>query len=219
MEKLDYLCDLRINAIELMAVNEYPGDYSCGYKVRDFFAVESSYGGTADVKRLIDECQIFRIFARENLAGKTFDIEKLKQVLDGKQQGDRNTTNAIDYFASHDRDCLLAEASFRILDREIAFKQAKLGAVLLVTAGGIPMLWMGEEFGQSTRETPNQPNKLQWSLLKNQPNHELLEYHKHVIRLRRNLPSFYSENLESIAKFPKPKCWLTTAGAMREREL
>ncbi len=81
------------------------------------------------------------------------------------------------------------------------------------------MLWMGEEFGQSTRETPNQPNKLQWSLLKNQPNHELLEYHKHVIRLRRNLPAFYSENIEFITKFPKPKCWLTTAGAMREREL
>ncbi|MBD1829786.1 hypothetical protein NDI47_10905 [Microcoleus vaginatus GB1-A2] len=50
-------------------------------------------------------------------------------------------------------------------------KRAKLGAVLLVTAVGIPMLWMGEEFGQFTRETPNQPNKLQWSLLKNHPNH------------------------------------------------
>ena len=73
--------------------------------------------------------------------------------------------------ASHDRDHLLAEASFRSLDPEAAFKRAKLGAVLLVTAVGIPMLWMGEEFGQSTRQTPNQRNKLQWFLLKNQPNH------------------------------------------------
>ncbi|WP_445301571.1 alpha-amylase family glycosyl hydrolase [Microcoleus sp. MOSTC5] len=56
IEKLDYLCDLGINAIELMPVNEYPGDYSWGYKVRDFFAVESSYGATADLKQLIDEC-------------------------------------------------------------------------------------------------------------------------------------------------------------------
>lgn len=39
-----------------MPVNEYPGDYSWGYKVRDFFAVESSYGATADLKQLIDEC-------------------------------------------------------------------------------------------------------------------------------------------------------------------
>jgi 1,4-alpha-glucan branching enzyme len=55
-EILDYRCDLGINAIELMPVKEYPGDYSWGYKVRDFFAVESSYGATADLKQLIDEC-------------------------------------------------------------------------------------------------------------------------------------------------------------------
>jgi 1,4-alpha-glucan branching enzyme len=42
--KLDYLSELGINAIELMPVNEYPGDYSWGYKVRHFFATESSYG-------------------------------------------------------------------------------------------------------------------------------------------------------------------------------
>ncbi|MEG4073641.1 alpha-amylase family glycosyl hydrolase [Microcoleus sp. Pol14C2] len=342
-EKLDYLCDLGINAIELMPVNEYPGDYSWGYKVRDFFAVESSYGTTADLKQLIDEChgrgirvildgiynhcdeecplllidrnywyyrdkhypedpanywgpefnyenfdpkldirpawkfigdvvnfwiqeyhidgirydavrqldnrdflhwitreakktagnkpfyniaehipelpelvaadgpmdgcwhESFRIFAIENLAGKTFDIEKLKQVLEPKQQGYQNTTNAINYLASHDRDHLLAEASFRDIDPEAAFKRAKLGAVLLVTAVGIPMLWMGEEFGQSTGQTPNQPNKLQWSLLKTQPNHELLEYYKQVIRLRKKVPALYTENIEFIHENPEAK--------------
>ena len=34
IEKLDYLSELGINAIELMPVNEYPGDYRWGYKVR-----------------------------------------------------------------------------------------------------------------------------------------------------------------------------------------
>ena len=109
----------------------------------------------------------FRIFARENLAGNTFDIEKLKQVLDAKQQGYQQTTNVINYLASHDRHHLLAAARFRTLDPEAAFKRAKFGAVLLVTAVKIPILWMGEEFGESTRQTPNQPNKLQWSLFKN----------------------------------------------------
>ncbi|WP_293193863.1 MULTISPECIES: alpha amylase C-terminal domain-containing protein [unclassified Microcoleus] len=69
---------------------------------------------------------------------------------------------------------------------------------MLVTAVGIPMLWMGEEFGQSTRQTPNQPNKLQWSLLNNQQNHDLLEYYKHLIRLRTNVPALYTENIEFI---------------------
>jgi 1,4-alpha-glucan branching enzyme len=105
----------------------------------------------------MDGCwhESFRIFPRENLAGNTFDIEKLKQVLDAKQQGYQQTTKVINYLASHHRHHVLAAASFRTLDREAAFKRAKLGALLLVTAVKIPMLWMGEEFGESTRETPN----------------------------------------------------------------
>ena len=104
--------------------------------------------------------------------------------------------NVINYLASHDRHHLLAAASFRTLDREAAFKRAKLGAVWLVTALGIPMLWRGEEFGQSTRHIPNQPNKLQWSLLKNQPNHDLLAYYKHMILLREKVPALYTKNIE-----------------------
>ncbi|MEG4283005.1 hypothetical protein QUB68_07730 [Microcoleus sp. A006_D1] len=64
---------------------------------------------------------------------------------------------------------------------------------------------MGEEFGQSSRQTPNQPNKLQWSLLTNQPNHELLEYYKHMMRLRQNLPALYTENIEFSHENPAAK--------------
>ena len=94
------------------------------------------------------------------------------------------------------RDHLLAAASFRTLDREATFKRAKFGAVLLVTAVKIPMLWMGEELGESTRETPNQSNKLQWSLFKNQPKHQLLAYYKHLILLREKVPAFSWKNIE-----------------------
>jgi 1,4-alpha-glucan branching enzyme len=56
IEKLDYLTDLGINAIELMPIQEYPGDYSWGYNPRYFFAPESSYGSTEQLKQFIDEC-------------------------------------------------------------------------------------------------------------------------------------------------------------------
>ncbi len=56
VEKLDYLVELGVNAIELMPLKEYPGDYSWGYNPRYFFATESSYGTTEDLKNLIDEC-------------------------------------------------------------------------------------------------------------------------------------------------------------------
>jgi 1,4-alpha-glucan branching enzyme len=91
---------------------------------------------------------------------------------------------------------LLAEAIFRTLDSEGAFKRAKLGAVLLVIALGIPMLWMGEEFGHSTRQTPNQSNKLQWSLFKKPPNNQLWAYYKHMILLREKVPALYTKNIE-----------------------
>ena len=67
------------------------------------------------------------------------------------------------------------------------------------------MLWMGEELGKSTRETPNQPDKLQWSLFKNQPNHQLLAYYKHAILLREKVPALYTENIEFFHKNAETK--------------
>ncbi len=50
----DYLNDLHVTAIELLPVNEFPGDFSWGYNPSFFYAVESSYGTPDDLKRLVD---------------------------------------------------------------------------------------------------------------------------------------------------------------------
>lgn len=52
--RLDYLQDLGINAIELMPVQEFPGDHSWGYNPAFFFAPESAYGSVDDLKALVD---------------------------------------------------------------------------------------------------------------------------------------------------------------------
>ncbi|HEY9694748.1 MAG TPA: alpha-amylase family glycosyl hydrolase [Oculatellaceae cyanobacterium] len=333
-EKLDYLSELGVNAIELMPVNEYPGDYSWGYKVRHFFATETSYGSTEDLKRLIDEChargirvildgiynhcdegcpllqidrdywfyhdkhypddpanywgpefnydnydqnlnirpawkyigevvrfwieefhidgirfdavrqlnnydffnwitqeakqaagnkpfyniaehipdtadivapkgpldgcwhESFRIFIIENITGDTFDLGRIKEVLDAKIQGYQGATSVVNYLASHDRDHLMAEEGFRTLNHQAVIKQAKLGAVMLMTAMGTPMLWMGEEFGETTRETPNQQNKLHWSLLNQELNRSLFEYYKNLIALRKSNQALHTDNIE-----------------------
>ncbi len=54
MEKLDYLRDLGVNAIELMPVTEFPGDFSWGYNTSFPFAPESAYGTPEDMKAFID---------------------------------------------------------------------------------------------------------------------------------------------------------------------
>ncbi|MUL35844.1 alpha-amylase family glycosyl hydrolase [Gloeocapsopsis dulcis] len=342
-EKLDYLDELGINTIQLMPVNEFCGDYSWGYKVQHFFATESSYGSTTDLKQLIDEChargirviidgiynhsdeecplilidrdywyyhsaknpddpdnywgpefnyeyydekldikpawqfigdvvrfwieeyhidgirfdalkqlgnydflywiaqqakqvagkksfynvgehipetpeltvdsgpmdgcwrESFRIFVVDHVSGKTFDLEQLKEVLDAKRQGFSYATNVVHYLASHDRNHLMVELADRGIFDATAFQRAKLAVVLQMTAVGIPMISMGEEFGQNTRQTPNQPNPLKWSLLENAANRDLWEHYQKLIALRHQNPALHTENTEFFYEDPEAK--------------
>lgn len=55
IQKLNYLQDLGVNAVQLMPVNEFPDDFSWGYNPSHPFAVETAYGGPNEFKRFIDE--------------------------------------------------------------------------------------------------------------------------------------------------------------------
>ena len=344
VEKLDYLVELGINAIELMPVKEYPGDYSWGYNPRYFFAAESSYGTTEELKNLIDECHGRGIrvimdgiynhseasspltqidhdywyhheprdpdnnwgpefnyeFYDENLAtfparkfagdtvrfwiqeyhldgirfdaarqianydflhwivqeaknaagpkpfyavaeyipdnpsitnldgpmdgcwhdsfyhciipqlcGDFFDLEQLKDVIDCKRQGYLGATNVVNYLTNHDHDRLFAElGSCGILD-EAAFKRAKLGTAVLMTEVGVPLIWMGEEFGEYKAKTIEQA-KIDWTLLGNDMNKGLWEYYKGLIHLRKNNQALYTENIEFFHEDPESKVFAYT---------
>jgi 1,4-alpha-glucan branching enzyme len=54
-ERLPYLKELGINAIELMPLAEFAGDYSWGYNPAHPFAVETAYGGMLGLKRFVRE--------------------------------------------------------------------------------------------------------------------------------------------------------------------
>jgi 1,4-alpha-glucan branching enzyme len=56
VSKLDHIQNLGVSAIELMPIQEFPGDRSWGYNPAFFFAPEQAYGDTASFKRLVDEC-------------------------------------------------------------------------------------------------------------------------------------------------------------------
>ncbi|NET90033.1 MAG: alpha-amylase [Kamptonema sp. SIO1D9] len=329
IEKLDYLCELGINAIELMPIKEYPGDHSWGYNPRYFFATESSYGSTADLKQMIDECHnrgirviidgiynhsesecpltqidhdywyhhdpkdsefnwgpefnyhhydenldikpawefignTVRFWVEEyhidgirydaakqidnfeflhwivdethrvanmkpfynvaehipdipsitnydgpmdgcwhdsfyhtivpHICGDTFELERLKDVIDCKRQGFMGASNVVNYIANHDQQRLMVELGDRNIFDEAAFKRIKLGVALLMTAVGIPMVWMGEEFGEYKPKTIESA-KIDWSLLKNDENRSLFAWYKGLIGLRRNNHALYTENI------------------------
>jgi 1,4-alpha-glucan branching enzyme len=336
IEKLDYLCDLGINAIELMPVKEYPGSYSWGYNPRHFFATETSYGTTDELKRLIDECHArgirvlmdgiynhseasspltqidhdywyhheprdpdnnwgpefnyehydealetyparrfigdcvrfwvsqyhidgirydaarqianydfmhwivqeakqtagakpfyniaehipettsitnvdgpmdgcwhdsFYHCVLEHICGDTFDLERLKDVLDAKRQGFLGATNVVNYLTNHDHNHVMAELGDRGILDEAAFRRRKLGAVLVMTAMGVPLLWMGEEFGEYKYNTQDQA-KIDWTLLNGEQNRSLFDYYKGLIALRKNNPALHTENVEFFHENP-----------------
>lgn len=55
-DKLPYLKQLGINAIELMPVNEFEGNSSWGYNPSFYFAVDKYYGTKDDMRAFVDEC-------------------------------------------------------------------------------------------------------------------------------------------------------------------
>ncbi|WP_414564923.1 MULTISPECIES: alpha-amylase family glycosyl hydrolase [unclassified Anabaena] len=332
IEKLDYLCDLGINAIELMPIKEYPGDYSWGYNPRHFFATESSYGSSTGLKHLIDEChgrgirvimdgiynhseasspltqidhdywyhhsprdpdnnwgpefnyehydekldtyparkfigdtirfwieeyhvdgirydaarQIgnydfmhwivqeakktagtkpfyniaehipettditnidgpmdgcwhdsFRHTIMVHICGDTFDLESLKDAIDAKRQGFMGATNVVNYLTNHDHERTMLELANRDIFDEAGFNRAKLGAAILMTSVGVPLIWMGEEFGEYKPKQP-ESSKIDWTLPGNDLNRSLWDYYKGLIHLRKNNHALYTENIEFI---------------------
>jgi len=334
VEKLDYLVDLGVNAVELMPVKEYPGDHSWGYNPRHFFATESSYGSTADLKRLVDECHArgIRVLidgvynhaesacplahvdhdywflhepkdpewnwgpefdygktderlgvmparrfvgdavrfwvseyhidgirydaarqigdfdfmrwvvaeAKETAGPKPFynvaeytppvpeitgpdgpmdgcwhdtfkhrvlaylksgecDLGEMADAIDARRLGFPAPTNVVNFLSNHDHERELRELGEAGLAGEEAFRRAKLGAALLMTAFGIPMLWMGQEFGEHTEKTVER-NKLRWPLLAAPENRDLREHYKSLIALRRSHPALTSANLDFVLR-------------------
>jgi 1,4-alpha-glucan branching enzyme len=340
IEKLDYLVELGINAIELMPINETASNNYWGYSQRSIYAVENTYGSPDDFCRLIDECHgrgirvihdavfnhvdadaaLAKIdytywFYKENPDGKELDfgpkfnyefyddtlnvwparqhvisainlwisifhldgvrldstraikhydllkwfnnemhrdaadkpfitiaehlpqdpaitgvegpldaawhdnfyrqmivttlgvrdenhepfvIDEVLRILDARKDGFDSPYNTVNYLNNHDleRVMYLLGAQGHIFD-DAAFRRNKLGASLLMTTAGIPMLWMGEEFGQATQKSDNR-QPLHWSLLNNDRNKDLWEHYHFLIHLRQMNPALYSDQFEVI---------------------
>ena len=56
IEKIPYLKDLGITAIEIMPVAQFPGERNWGYDGVFPFAVQDSYGGATGLQRLVNAC-------------------------------------------------------------------------------------------------------------------------------------------------------------------
>lgn len=56
MTRLDYISTLGVNAIELMPVCEFDGNYNWGYSPNHYFALDKAYGTPQQFKQFVDSC-------------------------------------------------------------------------------------------------------------------------------------------------------------------
>jgi 1,4-alpha-glucan branching enzyme len=54
--KLDHIQSLGCNAVEILPIAEFPGDFSWGYNPVNLFAPESAYGSPNDMRNFINQC-------------------------------------------------------------------------------------------------------------------------------------------------------------------
>jgi 1,4-alpha-glucan branching enzyme len=168
--------------------------------MKPFFTVAEYIPPTPEVTEPagpVESCwnDSFMYILVEYLTDGGLDLERIKDALDAKRLGYANATSVTNYLANHDQNRLFLKLGEKgILDDE-AYLRAKLGALILLTAVGVPMIWMGEEFGEYV-PLSEQSNKINWTLLETEANRGLFNYYKSLIALRKTNPAFYTANIE-----------------------
>lgn len=56
LEKIDYIAELGVDAVELMPVMEFNGNMSWGYNTNFYMALDKAYGTPDDMRRFVDAC-------------------------------------------------------------------------------------------------------------------------------------------------------------------
>lgn len=129
---------------------------------------------------------------------KLHDLAALAKMLDPATNGYELATRAITFVGNHDykRPMTILGEEGKVFG-EAAFRRMKLGHALLLTAPGIPMIWMGTEFGMPSDKSLD-PRPLDWSLLNNADNTDLLDHHRKLIALRHSNPALRSDFFQTL---------------------
>jgi len=130
-----------------------------------------------------------------------FDLSAISNVLDARADGFASNYNTVRYLNNHDLEREMCVLQKQDLSAEASIRRSKLGTSLLFALPGIPMIWMGEEFGQdSPRGGNTERHPLDWSLLDQQLNQHLWQHYQRLIALRKANPALCSDNIEVLSQ-------------------
>lgn len=134
-----------------------------------------------------------------------WDLDALELHMDVTRNGYKSGNHAVNYIGSHDQDRILHQiGDISHTFGEAAFARVKLATGLLFTSPGLPMIWMGQEFGASSpKSLDSQP--IDWALFQNADNKGLYEYTAAFCKLRHSTPALRTDNFQVILK-DKARC-------------
>lgn len=134
---------------------------------------------------------------RSVLCGDGCDVESLMDVIDPRRRGFESGFRVVNYLSNHDHAHLMTDLGNAGIVDEAAFVRSRLGAVVLMTAAGVPLIWAGQEFGDYG-EKSSEPRPISWGLLEGDRNKGLFQLYKGLIHLRKTNSALHGKELEFI---------------------
>jgi len=129
-----------------------------------------------------------------------WDMDTLEQKMNPATNGFGSTNHVVNYITTHDQNRIMRQiAELSSTFGPAAFRRVKLAMALLMTSPGLPMIWMGQEFGASNPKTLS-PQPIDWALLANKTNKDLQLYTAGLVKLRRHTPALNNDNVQVILK-------------------
>ena len=110
--------------------------------------------------------------------------------IDAFSQGYNDHTGQLIYSESHDEGRIVFESTiYQGNDISTAYDKSLLGAAVMLTSEGTPMLYQGQEFGQNGTSDEGEyimPQPLQWENLDTDAGEELFNKYSNLVHFRKN---------------------------------
>ncbi len=132
------------------------------------------------------------------------NFEQALQFLDPWEQGYARAAAMVNFLESHDEERVIRDIRAAGIDGNGARYKSALGASVLLTMPGEPMLYHGQEWGEATERTLD-PNPIHWDRLETEGGRGLFEHYRRLVHLRRDHPALRSENFSLDAVYPEQK--------------
>jgi 1,4-alpha-glucan branching enzyme len=137
---------------------------------------------------------------QERDGAQPWDLDALERHVNPATNGYGSGNHTVNYLASHDHERIFKQvADIGKKTGDAAFRRVKLASGILFTVPGIPMIWMGQEFGTASPLSMS-PRPLAWELLANRENQDLHNYFAGSIKLRANTPALRTDQYQTVMK-------------------